>query len=271
MIKSAIAGTAVLALAAGFIFGIDIFSYGRTLCTNAREAVRSGISPEFELDTIRSEIDRLMPDIVRHKKIVAEQIVDVRGLEGAIAEKEASLQSQKSAVLALRSFLDSDRATYVYRYVSYSREEVETDLADRFEAFRTLEDSVARDNRILSAQNQTLRANRQKLDSMLDRKQELAVDVAQLQARLKQIQATEAVHAVEVDDSLLNRVEEMIRNLNHSLDVREAMLETEGHVQGRIPVEEPDFRTNDLITEIDQHFGFDSGRTAVAEFTGNGS
>jgi len=260
----------MLALAGGLIFGTDVFSYGRTLCTNVRDAVRSEISPEFELDTIRTEIDCLIPDIQEHKKIVAEQIVDVRDMEDAIADKDASLPSQKTTILALRSFLVTNRDRYVYRQAAYTRNEVESDLADRFEAYRMLEDSLARDHRILTAQKQTLRANRQMLDSMLDRKQELAVHVSQLQARLKQVQATEAVHAVEVDDTRLKHVEDMIRKLNHSLDVRVAMLETEGHMLGQIPVEESEVQTRDIMNEINQHFGIVVDDDAVVELAVNG-
>ena len=39
------------------------------------------------------------------------------------------------------------------------------------------------------------------------------------------IQATEAVNAIEVDDTKLAHVENMIKELNHSLDVRESLLD----------------------------------------------
>ena len=92
---------------------------------------------------------------------------------------------------------------------------------------------------ILTARKKTLRANQQKLEFMIGRKQNVAVRVSELEARLNVIQATETVQAIEMDDTRLGRVEKLISQLNHDLDVREAMLESEGQVASRIPVDEP--------------------------------
>ena len=267
MFKKVVIGSMAATLVAGFVLGKDMFSYATTACNNVREAVKSEITPEFELDVIRNEIDKLMPEFRQHMTVVAEQSVDVKDLEREIASREERLGKQKDAILALRDDLAGSRDKFTYRHVSYTRGEVESDLAQRFEGFRAGEEAVNRDRQILAAQRQTLQANQKKLDGMLARKQELVVSVSQLEARLKTIQATEAVNSIEVDDTKLSRVENMIKALNHSLDVRESMLETEGNVLGRIPVdEEDDVLDTDVISEIDSHFGRVADET-VAEAT----
>jgi hypothetical protein len=101
-----------------------------------------------------------------------------------------------------------------------------------------------------------LQANQKKLDAMLSRKQDLIVKVAQLEARLKQVQAAETINSIEIDDTSLARVDKMIKEMNHSLDVRESVLETEGQFLGRIPVEESaEPATGDIVGAIDSHFG----------------
>lgn len=267
MLKKIVVGTAALSLAGGLLLGADALSYLRTFGGNVRDAVKSEISVEFELDRIRDEVDNLMPEIRRHMTIVAEQSVDVKDLDRDLAEKEASLSRQKEAILALRTDLETGKDSFTYRAVSYSRGEVEADLAQRFESFCTAEDCVKRDRQILTAQRDTLRANQKKLDTMLSRKQDLIVKVAQLEARLKQVQAAEAVNSIEIDDSHLAHVEKMIKDMNHALDVRESVLETEGQVLGRIPVdEEPAPKRGNILGEIDSHFGLDSADTvAVSE------
>lgn len=256
MLKKLIVGTLGLGVAAGLIFGADSLSYLQTFGSNVRHAVKSEIRPEFEIDRIRHEVGNLMPEIRRHMTVVAEQSVDVKDLEQEIAEHEGSLNRQKEAILALRNDLDSGRDRFTYRAVSYTRGEVESDLAQRFEAFRNSEESLKRNRQILAAQRDTLRANQQKLDAMLSRKQKLVVEVAQLEARLKQVQAAEAVNSIEIDDSRIAHVDKMIREMNRQLDIRQSLLETEGHVLGRIPVEEdaaaPD---QNILSEIDSHFG----------------
>lgn len=266
MLKKIVVGTLGVGLAAGLIFGSDSVSYLRTFGKNVQHAVKSEIKPEFELGRIRGEVDHLMPEIRRHMTVVAEQSVDVKDMEREIAGKETSLTKQKDAILALRTDLDSGKDKFTYRAVSYSRGEVQADLAHRFETYRSLEDTVGRDRQILTAQKDTLRANQQKLDAMLARKQDLVVKVAQLEARLKQIQAAEAVQSVscELDDSKLAHVEKMIKQLNHQLDVRESVLETEGQVFSRIPVEDNSPVVNrDILGEIDSHFGLAAEETVV--------
>ncbi len=256
MFKKLVVGTATAALAGGLLLGSDAFSYLRTFGGNVREAVKSEISVEFELDRIRNEVDSLMPEIRKHMTVVAEQSVDVKDLDRELAEKESSLAAQKDAILALRSDLETGKDKFIYRAVSYTRNEVEADLAQRFESYCTSEDCVKRDHQIRAAQRDTLRANQKKLDAMLSRKQDLVVKVAQLEARLKQVQAAETINSIEIDDTSLAHVEKMIKDMNHSLDVRESVLETEGHFLGRIPVEDSTVpASHDVVGEIDSHFG----------------
>ena len=265
MFRKFVVGGLSLFLVGGLLFGSDAFSYLRTFGGQVREVVKSEISVEFELDRIRDEVDNLVPEIRRHMTIVAEQSVDVKDLERDLSDKESSLGKQKDGILALRSDLESSSNSFTYRAVSYSRNEVEADLAHRFESFCSCEAGVKRDRQILAAQRDTLRANQSKLDTMLSRKQDLVVQVAQLEARLKQVQAAEAINSIEIDDSQLAHVEKMIKDMNRALDVRESVLETEGSVLGRIPVnEEVAPKNGNIIGEIDSHFGLKSDET-VAE------
>ena len=90
------------------------------------------------------------------------------------------------------------------------------------------------------------------------------MQVAQLEARLKQVQAAEAINSIEIDDSKLAHVEKMIKDMNRALDVRESVLETEGSVLGRIPVNEEIVPENgDIVGEIDSHFGLKSDGAAA--------
>ncbi|MEN9553995.1 MAG: hypothetical protein RLZZ232_281 [Planctomycetota bacterium] len=255
MLKKIVTGAATVAVAGSLILGADALSYLRTVGSNVRQAVKKEISVEFELDRIRNEVQDLMPEIRRHLETVAEQSVDVKDLQRVLAERQSDLATQKNSILTLRKDLESDRQTFVYRTVSWSRSEVEADLAHRFAAFCTAEECVKRDQQILSALKDTLQANQRKLDTMLIRKQDLVVKVAQLEARLKQVQAAETVNSMEVDDTQLARVEKLIHDMNHALDVRESVMEAEGNLQGRIPVEQSSAPApDDVLGKIDSHF-----------------
>lgn len=267
MIKKALTTAAVLGIGSVALLGTDVCSYSRTLYGNAREAVDSQISGEFKLEDIRNQVGSLMPEIRNHMKVVAEQVVEVRNMQASIERKQSQLNNQKASILALRSDLDSSDNEFEYRQVSYTRHEVESDLVDRFAGFQLLEASLDRDIKILTATKQTLKANQKNLDAMMTRKQELIVKVSQAEARLKSLEATETINAIEVHDTQLSHVEKMLQQLNHDMDVREALLETEGHVLGRIPVEEVNLPQTDVIGEIDQHFGLTADPGSVAELS----
>jgi chromosome segregation ATPase len=270
MLKKIIIGTGSLLLAGGLFFGNETFSYLRTFGSQMRQAVKNEISVEFELQRIRDEVDSLMPEIRRHMTTVAEQSVDARDLERTLAEREKSLGEQRAAILTLRRDLESDRSRFTYRAVSYSRSEVEADLAQRFESFQAAEAAVKRDHQILAAQHETLRANQRKLDAMQARRQDLAVHVAQLEARLKQVQAAEALNSSPLDDSRLAGVEKLIHDMNRALDIREALLESEGRLSGRIPVENEATETSsDILSRIDSHFSEDQQSTEAASAAGS--
>ncbi|MFM7056781.1 MAG: hypothetical protein ACKO2P_07635 [Planctomycetota bacterium] len=273
MLKKIIIGAGSLLLAGGLFFGTDTFSYLRTFGSQVRQAVKDEISVEFELQRIRDEVDSLMPEIRRHMTTVAEQSVDLKDLERTLAGREKRLSEQHAAILTLRKDLESRSSQFTYRAVTYSRAEVQADLAQRFDAYLAAEAVVKRDHQILAAQRDTLHANQQRLDAMQARRQDLAVHVAQLEARLKQVQAVEALHSSPLDDSRLASVEKLIHDMNRALDIREALLESEGRLSGRIPVEDqPAESSTDILSRIDSHFkGQDQAAETVSSSGTGGS
>lgn len=270
MLKKIIIGGSSLLLAGGLFLGNETFSYLRTFGTQVRQTVKNEISVEFELQRIRDEVDSLMPEIRRHMITVAEQSVDVKDLERTLGEREKNLSEQRASILTLRSDLESDRSHFTYRAVSYSRAEVEADLTQRFEALQAAEATVKRDHQILAAQREILWANQRRLDAMQSRRQDLAVHVAQLEARLKQVQAAEALNASPLDDSRLASVEKLIHDMNRALDIREAMLESEGRLSGRIPVEESAEPATDILSRIDSHFSKNKQSVETVSSSGGG-
>ena len=93
------------------------------------------------------------------------------------------------------------------------------------------------DRKILTAREQTLVANREKLENMMQAKKELEVKLEQLQARIHTVKAAEAVSQLAVDDSNLSHARKLITELNKQLDVKQKMLDVEGKFVGLIPLE----------------------------------
>jgi chromosome segregation ATPase len=256
MIKKILVGSAIALVAGFFFFGKGLFSYARTAANEIRESVQGEVPLDFEVKRARDEVEALVPDIRKCMQLVAEQQVNIDHLQSAVERKTAGLEQQKQAILALRQHLDSGAEQFVSYGRAYSQDEVRRDLTRKFERYETAQDMLERDRKVLEAHEKSLIANQQKLDTMLGAKRDLEVQIVQLEARLKTLQAAEAASALEFDDSQLARAKRLIEDLNKQLDVRAAMLEAEGQFTDGIPVEtEPVEAPVDITERIDAKFG----------------
>ncbi|MDB5389352.1 MAG: signal peptide-containing protein, partial [Planctomycetaceae bacterium] len=221
MIKKTLVGFVLLALLGTFVFGRDAVSYLRTGCKNVRNAVKSEVPLEFEIARAQTLVDQLVPDIRQCLRQIAEQQVDVEYRQAALTQKETGLAKQKEVILSMRSDLASGKTAFTYASHTYSGNEVSRDLATRFERYKAVEEILASDRSILQSRRQILAANSEKLSGMLKAKQDLEVQLEQLQARVQTMRATESASTLSIDDSNLNRARTLITDLNKQLDVKQ--------------------------------------------------
>lgn len=255
MLRKALVGSAILLTMGSFVFGRDVFSYMRTWSSSVKNAVKNEVPIEFEVERARELVEKLVPDVRDCMHVIAEQQVDIEQRLKEIARREQGIGDQKQRILTLRSDLDSGRSTFQYASRTYTSDQVRRDLALRFNRYKAAEETLSRDQQILAAHRKSLRANEDKLDTLLVAKQDLQVKIEQLEARVKTVQAAEAASSLEFDDSRLARAKSLIRDLNKQLDVKEKMLDAEGKFTGLIPVDSPAEPVIDNITEeIDLYF-----------------
>ena len=263
LFKKVLLGAGIAAGLGAFVFGREATSYLRTGCRNVQSAVKAELPVEFEIERARTLVDQLVPDIRQCMHVIAEQQVDIEHMATALTRKESELGKQKDAILALRGDLSSGKTTFTYASHKYTTNDVKRDLATRFDRFKAAEELLTADRQILTAREQTLVANRDKLDSLMQAKIELEVKLEQLQARLHTVRAAEAVSHLAIDDSNLSHARKLIGDLNKQLDVKQRVLETEAKFVGMIPVEkaEPIAPAN-LAEQIDAYFSTDKAADA---------
>lgn len=254
--------TLVAAIVGGLFFGHDVYSYARTAFGKARSAVKSEVPIEFEIDRARDMVEALVHDVRECMHVIAEQQVDVEHMEMDLERRTVALDDQRSAILARRHELASGDSSYVHAGVTYSEQQIERDLASRFERYKVARETLERDRQLLAARREALTANQDKLDRMLNAKRELEVEIEQLEARVRTIAAAESVSDLQFDDSRLSRAKSLIRELDKQLDVRERLLDAEGRFTGLIPVA-PDSELDgrELGREIDDYFGSNAPST----------
>ena len=256
MIKKILIGTTAAAVMATFVFGRDVVSVIRSGSDSFRSAVHEEIPLDFEVKRARDMVESLVPDIRTCMQSIAEQQVEIDYLAGEIASKESSMADEKSRILALRDELRSGKQKIQLASESraYTPLEVKHDLEKRFKRFKSAEENLDRDRQILDARRKAVQANMDRLEKMMSQKQELEVKLAQLEARLKTVQAAESVSDLEIDDSQLTRAKKLINSLDRQLDVRQRMLDNEGNFTGLIPVDLEAEATGDVTSDIDSYF-----------------
>ncbi|MGM0489906.1 MAG: hypothetical protein ACQESR_24515, partial [Planctomycetota bacterium] len=165
----------------------------------------------------------------------------------------------------LKGDLESGNSQFVYAGRSYSAGEVKNDLANRFEHFKTVEATTKQLKQVLRARQNGLNAARQKLENMLAAKRQLAVDIENLEARLKMIRVAQTTSEFTFDDSKLSRTQELVNEIGTRLDVTEKLMNHHVELSGRIPLEESEATgTDDVLGEITKHFSEQSEYDAVA-------
>ena len=255
MLYKGIIGVAVAAALGTLVFGRDVFSYVKTAGTSARDAIKSEVPIEFEIQRARDLVGNLIPDIRKCMHVIAEEEVSVEHLNQEIVQAETGLGKQKEEILALKKHVDQGAGTYQYASHTYSSNEVKRDLALRFERFKTAESTLASKRQILAAREKSVVAAREKLEGMIASKRTLEVQIENLEARMKTIQAAQTASSVQLDDSQLARAKKLIGDLNKQLDVAQKMLDADGKFSGLIPVDTTSSVPEDLSNQIDEYFG----------------
>lgn len=263
MVKKVALGTLAVAAVGTFVFGRDALSYLRVGCDNVREAVRSGVPLEFEIERARKEVEALAPEIKQSLHVIAEQEVEVRNLRDSIARQGTHLADQQESILTLSSDLEGGGEKFVYARRTFTRKDVQKDLADRFNRFKIAEDAKGRDEQSLAAKEQALESMKTKLDGMLSARKDLAVQIDRLEARLRSVQAAETVANLEIDDSQLSRARGLIAEIDKAIDVRQKLVDAEATYQGTIPVEQDKVVPENITAEVASYFASKTGSDAT--------
>ena len=195
----------------------------------------------------------LTPDIRRNMHVIAQEEVEVDRLDHRIADRRQQLDHDKKDLLRLKADAQSAQQSYNYGGRVYTVAEVKTDLANRFERFKTADATLKSLEQIHEAREQSLAAARQKLEAMLASKRQLEVDIENLEAREKMVEVAQTTSNYQFDDSQLGQAKELVGDLRTRLEVSEKMVGAENSLQGEIPVDAP--TPANIVDQVTDYFG----------------
>jgi hypothetical protein len=252
MIKKMLIVGGGAALVGLVLVGRDAFSYLRTSAGYVTDAVQESVPIEFQIDRARGMVQDLVPEVRKNMHVIAKEEVEVQRLDEQIAATETRLSREKDQLLRLNADAASGQSAFHYAGRSYTVGEVRTDLASRFDRYKTGEATLASLKEIHSARQKSLAAARQKLEGMLASKRQLQVEVENLEARLQMIAAAKATSNYQFDDSRLGRVKELVSNLRNRLEVAERLVNAEVYYHDEIPLDKT--TPENIVEQVTEHF-----------------
>jgi chromosome segregation ATPase len=263
LMKWGLIGGAVVVGAGLLVFGTDIFSYAHTSGRMLKRSVNEMIPPEFEIQRARDLLDGLVPELHANLRLVAQEEVEVAHLEKDVGKKREAVAAEGSQIQKARGDLEILPASVGG---NGARQASVEDLSRRFERFRMNEMLLTSQEKLLENRKKSLQAAIAKLEKTRLARSELAVQIEGLEGKLRLLQAQGSATEFQIDQSKLAKTEKLIGDLRKRLEVAEKVLEREAQISDVQP--EPSVSAENLVQEIDAHFGkarAATAPTAVAE------
>ncbi len=158
----------------------------------------------------------LEPEVQNAMHVIAKQEVEVEKARKQVSDLEARIEKEEAELKKLHGDAQSGKDSFEYGGRKFSREEVKTEMARRFDRLTMQQETQKALKKGLAAREKTLEACRQKLGGMLSARRQLQVDVANLEARQQLIAAAQTTDGYYFDESQLGRVKELVSDLRHT-------------------------------------------------------
>jgi chromosome segregation ATPase len=186
--------------------------------------------------------------------LVAKEEVEVQQLEDRIGRMQSRMNEQKQDLLRLKTDLEQgkDKPVFTYAGRNYTKDQVKTDLANRFQRFKTDEATLESMRKIHLARQNSVEAARQKLEGWLASKRQLQVEVENIEAKRQMIAAAQSTSNYQFDDSQLGRVKELVSDLQTRLDVEDRLVNAQDTFHDEIPLRQP--TQANIVDQVSDYF-----------------
>jgi hypothetical protein len=262
-LKRGLVGATGLVLVGGILFGGDLVSYVRSSARGVRTVVKESVPIEFELRRARDLLEDIIPEMRANIELIAQEEVEVASLKAEIAKGREALQEEEEKIQTLRASLERPKAQYCFAGRTFTRAEVKTDLAARFERFKEGELVLASKERLLASREKSLNAAMQLLEKTQGQKRILENRIEALASQYRLVKAAAVGSKVHIDGSKLAQTEKLIAQIQKRLDVAERVLAHESRFVESIPVDT--VAETDLIAQVDEYFETRDGEPSDEE------
>ena len=248
-------------LVVGLLFGRNAWNYATVTWDSIQNSVNENIPIDTQIKAAKAQLENIEPEIKDMIVRIAKEEVGIDNLKTQIALAETKRDDAYAEVMSLRSHLDSGESQFVHNGSSYSNTRVREELRNQFEMLKNQEDTVGRLNEVLNHRQRGVIAARQNLEETVNQREELKVEIENLEARLKMVQVAETASRMSIDDSELSHTREMINKIKTRINVKEKIIDMGPQYQGGIPLNGK-ANVGDIESEVDSYLQKDDNSFA---------
>jgi uncharacterized protein (DUF3084 family) len=159
------------------------------------------------------------------------------------------LDDEKRRLQRLRDALSSVQMSFTFGDLTYSREQVEQELAQSFDNFKQAEAALEQKTQLLDTRQKALAEETVAMERANAQRAALQSQVDALEGRYRLVQATASGNDLAIDGSKLAQAQQVMADLRHQLDVSERVLATEARFAQPIQADVVDEK--ELLEQVD--------------------
>jgi len=227
MCKKLLIAALAVVVGVGVVSGTRLGSHLRLKWNKAQAYLKEQVPLSEEIERLKMEVSNLNLEDERYFDQVARQERQVTKLKEKVNKARQALTTQETYIKTMRQALAEEGQFVVYNGSRYDRKFAEADV--RNEALRFLADEklVKADEDNLTILEQTLTANKAKLNGLKIKRKEMETQLLVLERELAQQRLKEQSNLV-IDDGRYGRINKEIEELRE----RFALMKTKSDLRG---------------------------------------
>jgi chromosome segregation ATPase len=209
------------------VFGPSAPSYIKTAFHKGRQYAKDAVDPQFDIDRARNQIADLKPMIEKNIETLARAEVEAEHLEREVITVQANLDGEKKTMLSMRDKLKTGDFRLA-GHVADTEDEVKAELAHRLDHFTFTSDLLKTKQAELKAKRKIIKAAHEQLENLKTQKTTLLTKLANIEAQLRLIEATQAKNEFHFDGSALANAKQTVAELEEKLEILAKRAQMEG-------------------------------------------
>jgi len=257
IVKKGLLGAALGAGTLFLVFGTAAPSYVKTAFHRGRQIAKDAVDPQFDIDRARNQIADLKPMIEKNIETLARAEVEAEHLEREIITVQANLDNEKKTMVAMRDRLETGDFRLT-GHVADTKDEVRADLAQRLNHYKFTTDLLKTKSAELKAKQKIIKAAHEQLENLKSQKVQLLTKLANIEAQLRLIEATNAKNEFHFDGSALANAKQTVAELEEKLEILAKRAQMEGRYSDELNgTTSPTYvdPSRDVIKEVDEALG----------------